>query len=151
MLTICKRVWTKRCLLLVETISLFKKQCYEVVQQSYLLARQMAKTYSSAITFKERYEIINYGQYFNQLQTVLRSNCFANCQYSFAKCLNQMRDCSSWIEYCLNYNEVCLNICRLFKNIEDWWKANGKQYKWKIFLFVFKYLIWTVKVHRNGL
>ena len=60
------------------------------------------------ITFKILFEIINYGKYFNRLQTVLCSNCFE-------KCLNQIRDFSSWIEYCLNYKEVCLSICRLFE------------------------------------
>ena len=55
----------------------------------------MTKTHSSVLTFKKRYEIINYGKCFNQLQTVLCSNCFANCQHCFAKCLNQIRDCSS--------------------------------------------------------
>ena len=51
----------------------------------------MKKTHHfSVITFKKRYDM-NYGKYFNKLQTVENiSNCFANCQHCLAKCLNQI-------------------------------------------------------------
>ena len=56
----------------------------------------MAKTHFSVIAnLKNSYEFINYGKCFNQLQTVLCSNCFANCQPCFSKCLNHICDCSS--------------------------------------------------------
>ena len=80
----------------------------------------MTKTHFFAITFKKHYEIINYGKCFNQLQTVLCSNCFT-------KCLNQIRDCSSLIEYCLNYNEVCLSICQLLKTNRGLVKSKRKK------------------------
>ena len=97
MLRICKRFEQSSACKLVKTICIFKRQCSKFVQQSYLIARQMAKTYFSVTMFKKQYEIINYGKCFNQLQTVLCSNCFANCQQYFAKCLNHKRYCSSWI------------------------------------------------------
>ena len=59
---------------------------------------------------------LKYGNYFNQWQTGLCSNCFENCQHCFAKCLI--------IKYVIVQVELnivlittrfnCQNVCRLF-------------------------------------
>ena len=117
MLTICETVLTNHCLQLIETISLFMKQCNKFVPTVFFISKTNGKTNFSLITFKKRYEIINYGEcfltnYYKQcfVQTVLQTVNIILQNVVIKYVIVQGK-----LNICLNYNEVCLSICRLFE------------------------------------